>query len=121
MARLPAARPERWAVDAGDAAVATLTVPPDAQRERRFEVACAMTVLPLPDRAGGWHRMTVLADGSRQWQRRIATHPGDGPDGLDVRFERTVPAGQALRITVEVAAEGARRRSLHIEAEEQPD
>ena len=56
-----------------------------------------------------------------QWQRRIATHPGDGPDGLDVRFERSVPPGQALRITVEVRAHGARRRSLQIEAEEQRD
>jgi hypothetical protein len=121
MARAADTRPERWAVDAGDAGVATLAVPPDAQRERRFEVACAMTVQPLAGSDGGWHRMTVLVDGSRQWQRQVATHPGEGPDGLDLRFERRVPPGRALRITVEVAAQGARRRSLQIEAEEQRD
>lgn len=119
--RSSAGRPERWAVDAADAAVATLTVPPDAQRERRFEVACAMTVQPIAGADGGWHHMLVRVDGAREWERRIATHPGDGPDGLDLRFERRVPPGQALRIVVEVAAQGARRRSLHIEAEEQCD
>lgn len=119
--RRPGEGPERWAVDAGDAAVATLTVPPDARRERRFEVACAMTVLPIAGAEGGWHRMMVRVDGAREWERRIATHAGDGPDGLDLRFERRVPPGQALRIVVEVAAQGARRRSLQIEAEEQPD
>ncbi len=109
-------RPERWFVDAGDAALAQLLIPPDAFRERRFEISCAMTVRRIEDAGTAWHRLTVLADGLQQWQRRVDTHPGI--DGLDYRFERTVPPGQALRIGVEVACAGAVRRSLLVEADE---
>jgi hypothetical protein len=114
-------RPERWALDAGDAEVATLTVPADALRERRFEVSCAMSVRVAPGATEAWHRMTVLADGARQWQRRVVTSLLDGSDGLDHRFERSVPPGQALRITVELAGQGVQRRRLVIEADEQAD
>ena len=116
---LPAIRsekPERWSVDAGDMALANLLIPPDAARERRFEVSCAMTVRSLDEAGATWHRLTVLADGLQQWQRRVDTHAG--LDGLDYRFERAVPAGQALRIRAEVACAGAVRRSLLIEADE---
>ena len=71
-------------------------VPPDALRERRFEVSCAMTVRRIDAADPAWHRLTVLADGLQQWQRRVDTHPG--VDGLDYRFERTCRPGQALRI-----------------------
>jgi hypothetical protein len=113
--------PERWHVDAGDAAVATLVIPADAHRERRFEISCAMSVRALPDadEAGAaWHQLTVLADGSRQWQRRIASHLAGGSDGLDYRFERSVPPGRALRLSAEVACSGARRERLWIEVDE---
>jgi hypothetical protein len=121
-ARAPAATPpERWVLDAGDAEVATLTVPADALRERRFEVSCAMSVRVPPGTTDAWHRMTVLADGARQWQRRVATSLLDDTDGLDHRFARTVPAGQALRITVELAGQGVQRRRLVIEADEVRD
>lgn len=113
--------PERWRVDAGDGAVAMLVVPADAQRERRFEISCSMTVRALPDHAAAdqaWHQLTVLADGSRQWQRRVSSHLDSGSDGLEYRFERSVPVGRALRLAAEVACAGARRDRLLIEVEE---
>lgn len=114
------AEPERWALKAGDAATATLLIPADLKRERRFEIACAITVA-VPEAGPGtapWLQMTVLADGAQQWQRRLpAQNPGEF-DGLDFRFSRSVPVGMPLRVTVAVAGQGVRRRSLHIEAEE---
>jgi hypothetical protein len=80
-----------------------------------------MTVRALPDSGEGgdaWHQLTVLADGSRQWQRRIASHLAGGSDGLDYRFERSVPPGRALRLSAEVACSGARRERLWIEVDE---
>ena len=112
--------PERWTIDAGDSAVATLVIPADARHERRFEVACAVTVM-LPataDPADAWHQVTVQANGSQQWRRRVPTHNPGEFDGLDYRFSRSVPVGQSLRVTVSVAARGARRRSLLIEADQ---
>lgn len=75
-----------------------------------------MTVRRIDEEAVAWHRLTVLADGLQQWQRRVDTHPG--VDGLDYRFERTVLPGQALRINAEVTCAGAVRRSLQIEVDE---
>jgi hypothetical protein len=110
--------PERWSLDAGDAASATLTIPADAHRERRFEIACAHTVGVPADATGAWHQMTVRADGTQQWQRRVAASNPEAWDGLDYRFSRSVPVGQALRITVSVTCGGVHRRRLVIEAEE---
>jgi hypothetical protein len=109
---------ERWALSAGDAASATLTIPADARRERRFEISCAITVAVPEDAAKPWHQMTVLANGVQQWRRREMSANAGEWDGQDYRFARSVPVGQALRITVAVASFGARRRSLIIEAEE---
>jgi hypothetical protein len=111
-------RPERWTVSAGDAAQATLVIPADAVRERRFEIACAATVTALVEAVEPWHQMTVQADGEHQWQRRVPSHSPGQFDGLDYRFSRSVPVGRALRITVAVACQGARRRQLVIEADE---
>ena len=111
--------PERWQLSAGDAATATLTIPADAKHERRFEIACAITVAVPAEAAAPWHQMTVQANGAQQWRRREASHNAGAWDGLDYRFRRTVPGGQALRISVAVAGHGVRRRSLVIEAEEQ--
>ncbi len=114
----PEHRPERWFITAGDAATATLLIPADARRERRFEIACAATVQLREPAPGAWHQMTVLANGAQQWQRREPTHSPGAFDGLDFRFSRTVPVGQALRVQVSVATHTARRRSLVIEADE---
>ncbi len=111
-------KPERWAIDAGDAAQAVLTIPADARRERRFEISCAMTVGLREPQPGAWHQMTVQAGGAQQWQRRVPTQNPGAWDGLDYRFTRTVPVGQALRLVVSVACQGGRRRSLQVEAEE---
>lgn len=110
--------PERWSLDAGDTATATLTIPADARRERRFEIACAVTV-GVPEVARQpWHQMTVLADGVQQWRRKEPSQNPGAYDGLDYRFSRSVPVGQALRVTVLVAVHGVRRRTLVIEADE---
>lgn len=112
-------KPERWHIEAGDAASATLVIPADAQRERRFEIACAVTVaVPEAGTGAPWLQMTVLANGAQQWQRRVPAHNPGAWDGLDMRFARTVPVGQALRVGVSVAGQGVRRRSLVIEADE---
>jgi len=115
-------KPEHWAVDAGDAPQAVLTIPADSKRERRFEISCAMTVAlsgaANEASASAWHQMTVQADGAQQWQRRVPTQNPGAWDGLDYRFTRTVPVGRGLRLVVSVACLGVRRRSLKIEAEE---
>ena len=112
--------PERWVIDGGDSAVATLLIPPDARVERCFEIACAMTVV-LPadaDAADAWHQMTVQANGTEQWRRQVPTHNPGQFDGLDYRFRRSVPVGQSLRITVATGTRGTRRRSITIEADQ---
>lgn len=108
--------PERWALAAGDAPHATLHIPADARRERRFEISCAMTVQAGAGAAE--HQMTVQANGQQQWSRRVPTRCPGAFDGLDYRFQRSVPVGQALRVRVAVACRGAALRSLVIEAEE---
>jgi hypothetical protein len=115
---LPNAKPERWAANAGDATTVTLTIPPDAKRERRFEIACAMTVLVPADAGAAWHQLLVQANGAQQWKRRVPSSNPGAFDGLDYRFSRSVPVGQALRVTLSVACQGVRKRSLVVEADE---
>ena len=109
---------ERWTLDGGDAATATLTIPADARRERRFEIACAVTVGVPEGGTAGWLQVTVQANGTQQWRRRSPAHNPGAWDGLDYRFGRSVPVGHTLRITVAVAGQGVRRRTLVIEADE---
>lgn len=111
-------RPERWTLAPGDAATATLTIPADARRERRFEIACAVTVAVPEGSSAGWLQVTVQANGAKQWQRRTPAHNPGQWDGLDYRFSRSVPVGQALRVTVSVTGQGVRRRTMSIEADE---
>jgi hypothetical protein len=113
-----AVAPERWSAQGGDAATATLAIPADARRERRFEIACAVTVAVPEGAAAPWLQVSVLANGTLQWHRRADAHNPGAWDGLDYRFNRSVPVGQALRVTVHVGGMGVRRRSLVIEAEE---
>ena len=115
---MTAARPERWQLQADDAPGATLLIPADARRERRFEIGCAITVQRPSEITQAWHQMTVLANGVKQWSRRVTTQNPGTYDGLDYRFAHTVPVGQALRVSVAVAGQGVRRRSLVIEADE---
>lgn len=110
--------PERWAVQGGDAATTTLTIPADARRERRFEIGCAVTVAVPEDAVTPWLEVTVQANTTLQWRRRADAHNPGAWDGLDYRFRHSVPVGQALRVTVSVRGQGVRRRSLSIEAEE---
>lgn len=111
---------ERWSHSAGDAALATLVIPPHATRERRFEVSVAMTVKVPADATPGscWHEMSVAANGAQQWRRRVPSHNAGSFDGLDYRFARSVPVGGALRLVVAVQGRGVQRRSVDIEAEE---
>jgi hypothetical protein len=48
----------------------------------------------------------VLVDGAHEWSRQVPTDAG-GRDSLDVRFRRTVPVGQPLRLTAIAEVDGA--------------
>ena len=111
-------RPERWWLDAGDAAEAVLTIPADPQRTRRFEIACAMTVRCGDPLHGAWHEMTVLANGAQQWRRRITSSNPGTFDGLDYRFARTLAPGEPLRLVLRLAVRGVQRHRLVVEADE---
>lgn len=110
--------PERWTLDGGDAPSAVLHIPADEGRERRFEIACAVTVGVPADAAEPWLQMRVLANGEQQWQRRVPAHNPGAWDGLDYRFSRTIAVGETLRVQVAVSGAGVRRRTLTIEADE---
>jgi len=110
--------PERWSVQAGDAAVARLDIPAEAKRERRFEIAVSMSVRALDNSAEPWHELRVYADGKLQWQRRIGTQQPAPFDGLDYRFQATVAVAQTLRLSAIAECGGARRLQLQIEADE---
>ncbi|MCW7539778.1 hypothetical protein OOT46_18245 [Aquabacterium sp. A7-Y] len=110
---------ERWSAEAGPRDVATLIIPPDAQRDRRFEIACRFVVAR---KAGAgdpaWHSLRSDVDGALEWSRQVPTENPGSTDSLDYRFRRTVPSGQPLRITAKTAVRGAERHELLIEAEE---
>ncbi len=107
---------EHWEADVGDADVSQLTIPPDALRDRCFEVFCCLSV-DARGRDDAWHAMRVLVDGSQEWQRREATQ-AEGRDSLDYRFRRVVSAGQPLRVVASTEVHGARRLGLVITADE---
>ena len=109
-------------MDAGDAGVATLDIPP-AFDDRVFEVSCSLEVRRHrdADEAGGespWHQLTLQVDGRHQWSRRVATEPGLG-DGLDYRCRLRVPAADGVRLVAIAATHGARRLRLRLSAEEE--
>ena len=110
------AAPERWRIDAGDADVATLVIPPDSFRTRRFEIDCRLVVAALAE--GAQHAMRVDVDGDLEWTRRAPTENPGHADSMDYHFRRELPAGQPLRIVVKTEAKQARRLRLLIEAEE---
>ena len=112
----PDARPERWRIDAGDADVATLTIPADSFRIRRFEIDCRLVVMRLAD--GATHGMRVDVDGALEWSRKAPTENPGQTDSMDYHFRRELPVGQPLRIVVKTQARQARRVALVIEAEE---
>jgi hypothetical protein len=111
-------RAENWSTRAGDRAIAVLDIPADAIRQRRFEIACAMTVQALDNSASPWHELRVYCDGQLQWQRRVATQQPAPFDGLDFRFQWQIAVGRGARIQVESHCQGARRLQLQIDAEE---
>jgi hypothetical protein len=109
-------KPERWRTDAGDADVATLVIPADAFRTRRFEIDCRLVVTPLG--TGARHGMRVDVDGALEWTRQAPTENPGATDSIDYHFRRELPAGRPLRIVVKTQARQARRVALLIEAEE---
>jgi len=110
------APPERWRIDAGDADVATLVIPADAFRTRRFEIDCRLVVMRLAE--GATHGMRVDVDGDLEWTRQAPTENPGQSDSMDYHFRRELPVGQPLRIVVKTQARQARRVALVIEAEE---
>ena len=124
--RAPERAAERWAVDAGTADVATLTIPPSAQRERVFEIDLRFVVrAPLQAGRAAWHAMSVDLNGVRECSRRCETHnPAEHPgqnDSLDYHCRVVVPVGRALRVRAVTQVGGANRQRLVIEADEARD
>ena len=112
----PSDKPERWRIDAGDADVATLVIPADSFRTRRFEIDCRLVVMRLDD--GATHGMRVDVDGNLEWTRQATTENPGHTDSMDYHFRRELPVGEPLRIVVKTQARHARRVALSIEAEE---
>jgi hypothetical protein len=111
------ARREHWTADAGERDVAVLAIPPHAQRERRFEIFCRLEVANKAGHVDATHALRVHVDGALEWSRSVPTHPG-GSDSLDLHLRRTVPAGQALRVTASAETCRSTRLRLTIAAEE---
>jgi len=113
----PATGPcERWHVDAGDADVATLVIPADSHRTRRFEIDCRFVIAQVAP--GARHGMRVDVDGQLEWTRQAPTENPGHTDSMDYHFRREVGPGQPLRIVVKTQVRQARRVRLLIEAEE---
>ena len=106
-------RPEHWSVDVGAREVARLDIPADAHRERTFEIFCALVVRNRSAIEGATHGLRVLVNGALEWSRSVPTQAG-GDDSLDLRLRRTVPAGQALRVTASAETKRSTRLSLRI-------
>ncbi len=115
---MTAAGLERWRVDAGDADIATLDIPPALGRVRRFHVDVRFQVRCPADAAGATHAMTVEVNGRREWARQIATHNPGQSDSLDYHFRVDVPESAALRVRAATRVRGAQRQRLVIEADE---
>ena len=113
----PGTPPEHWSASAGTRDVARLDIPPDAHRDRTFEVFVSLAVHNRAERPGASHSLRVLVNGALEWQRTVPTHPGPG-DTLDLRLTRTVPLGHALRLTATSEVVGTARVSLTISADE---
>lgn len=114
----PRAAAERWQVDAGDADVATLHIPPAQDRARRFDIDARFIVLCPSDGVGAWHAMTVEVNGQREWSRQIATSNPGQSDSLDHHFRIELPVGAGLRVRALTRVHGAVRQRLLIEAGE---
>ena len=110
------APPEKWRIDVGTADVATLTIPADAFRARRFEIDCRLVVAHRT--AGARHGMRIDVDGGLEWSRRASTENPGHTDSMDYHFRREIPIGRPMKIVVKTEARGAQRVKLVIEAEE---
>jgi hypothetical protein len=109
---------EQWRVDAGDADVAILDIPPALGRMRRFQLDVRFVVACAAPAADAWHALTVEVNGRRQWSRRIATHAPS--DSLDYSCRLDVGEGAALRVRATTrVARSVQRQGLRIDAEEQ--
>jgi len=113
-----ATAPEQWRLDAGDADVAVLDIPPVSDRVRRFDVDVSFVVRSPAEASGPWHELTVELDGRKQWSRRIGTsNPGE-QDSLDYHVRVSVDAGAPLRVRALTKVRGVQRVRLVIEAVE---
>jgi hypothetical protein len=111
--------PEHWRIDAGDADVALLDIPPVSDRVRRFHVDVSFAVrTPAGSTPRPWHELAVELDGRKQWSRRIdSSNPGE-QDGLDYHVRVSVDAGSPLRVRALTKVRGSQRLRLVIEATE---
>lgn len=118
---MTAAAPERWRVDAADADVAVLVVPPALRRDRVFEVDLRL-VVRTPRSPGAWFSVTLELDGAQVWSRRVEALCAGETDELDYRCRRVVAEGRGLRLrAITRVGGGARRHRLELTAEEVDD
>lgn len=108
---------EHWQVDAGDADVATLNIPPALARARRFHVDVRF-VVQCPVGLPAWHALTVEVNGRREWARQISTSNPGQTDSLDYHCRVEAAASAGLRVRAITKVQGAVRRRLRIEASE---
>ena len=106
-------------MDVGEAEIATLVIPPALGRGRRFHIDVRFVVQCPADGQGAWHALTVELDGRREWARQIPTHNPGQTDSLDHHVRVEVPAGSGLKVRALTRVQGALRRRLCIEAEEE--
>lgn len=111
-------RLERWSADSGHRDVVRLDIPPDASRERSFEIFVSLVVDNQLTRDDAMHGMRVLVDGALEWARNVPT-PSGGADSLELRLRRSVPVGRPLRLVAMCKLHGVLRTSLGIVAEEE--
>lgn len=113
---------EHWRVDAGDADVALLDIPPALARDRAFHIELQFVVRTPEAPADAWLALTVELDGARAWQRRVPAVCAGQTDTLDFHCRRVVPEGRPLRVrALTQVGGGARRHALRLEATEQRD
>ena len=109
---------EQWQADVGDAAVATLHIPPTLTRARRFDVDVRFVVQCPAGGSAASHAMTVEVNGQREWARQIETSNPGQTDSLDYHFRVEVPVGSGVRVRALTRVHRAMRRWLCIEASE---
>jgi len=107
---------ERWTVEAGDADVATLVVPPVLRRTRVVDIDVRLQARVVEAGPAAWLALRVEVDGRLEWTRRIEARAP--VDSLDHHCRRTLGPGRALRVLATAQLGGTVGERLTIEVQE---